>query len=350
MPDILKSSSRLSPPDHHIIAQALNLKTVDVEWLAGDGSDRCYYRIRDGTNRKSYVLMQLTGSDADALRENRYDWLSISELLNSRNIKVPRVVKTLPDHGALIIDDYGDTMLESLVLNSNCDVNLILPRYRDCFEALAQFLLIKPNPSAVWCRRIFDAERFSWELRFFCKKFLYDVLQFAFEKNDQESFDRDVKALSSYLCSLSEFFVHRDFHSRNVMVLPDSIAIIDFQDARLGPASYDLISLCFDSYVPFSALDRNNLFSEGIGVISKRCGSGLANRINAEWRPVFLQRQLKAIGSFGYLTVDKGRGDYLKNVSPALKTMEDQELFDQRWPFLSGKMLKMLRTLWDQRG
>jgi aminoglycoside/choline kinase family phosphotransferase len=127
-------------------------------------------------------------------------------------------------------------------------------------------------------------------------------------------------------------------------------AIIDFQDARLGPPSYDLVSLVFDSYVPVSHQARLELLEFGFEVMARLpAGADLVTRARAEWRPMLLQRQLKAIGSFGYLTVDKLKGDYLKNVAPALQTLFDAGVQDARWPFLSGKLLQILaRTLPDR--
>jgi aminoglycoside/choline kinase family phosphotransferase len=136
--------------------------------------------------------------------------------------------------------------------------------------------------------------------------------------------------------------VHRDFHSLNVMVKNGTLAVIDFQDARIGPSAYDLVSLCFDSYVPFNNEQRMELMQNGIKHIGKKLGAEMQKEVEAHWKPMLLQRQLKAIGSFGYLTMVKKRGDYLKYVRPALATLANDLVFDQRWAFLSKDLLSMM--------
>src|SRR5690606_9990932 len=160
---------------------------------------------------------------------------------------------------------------------------------------------------------------------------------------EKRAFDADAKRLAAELAANSLYFVHRDFHSRNVMVQNGHLAVIDFQDARLGPAAYDLVSLCFDSYVPFGAGLRREMLDAGLTLLRESGLTQAADDAERLWRPVLLQRQLKAVGSFGFLTLDKQRGDYLKYVGPALKTLLEQDLADARWPFISGDLLVRMR-------
>jgi aminoglycoside/choline kinase family phosphotransferase len=335
---------RLDPPPPHAIAEALGVSTLTVEWLAGDGSDRCYFRIFSPELESSLVLMQLSGSDVDNLRQGRYDWLDISELLSSEGVKVPKLRAKMLDAGALIIEDYGDIMLETVTLaeHKKSNISNAIPYYEQCLSTLSRFLSLKPKGHPCWARRAFDQERFVWELNFFVKKYLNGVLGLTFSAKQEADFARDSQALSTYLSSGSNYFVHRDFHSRNVMVFGTSVAIIDFQDARLGPASYDLVSLCFDSYVPFTHPQRMDLLSRAQGLFKLEHPQSLVGEIEEQWKPMLLQRQLKAIGSFGYLTIDKNKGDYLKNVRPALETLADAGVCDKRWPFLSKDLIEML--------
>jgi aminoglycoside/choline kinase family phosphotransferase len=335
---------RLTPPPPAAIAQALNIDHLTVDWLAGDGSDRCYFRVRSPELAVSYVLMQLSGNDAENLSKGRYDWVDISEILRANKIAAPRCVAALKEHAAILIEDYGDLMLETVALGAHKDGNMLksMPLFKKSLAVVACFLNIKATPGAVWTKRQFDRERFAWELRFFVTKYLSPIARYQFSASELSEFNNDIDALSSFLGGRSEYFVHRDFHSRNIMVLDQEVAVIDFQDARLGPPSYDLVSLVFDSYVPLSPEARVELLNEGFEMIAKTSGVKAANEARDEWRPMLLQRQLKAIGSFGFLTVDKQRGDYLKNVAPALQTLLDAGVQDARWPFLSGKLIQIL--------
>ncbi|MEN9835497.1 MAG: hypothetical protein RL011_1690 [Pseudomonadota bacterium] len=340
----------LPPPPPTEVAQALKVSAVNIDWLAGDGSDRCYYRVTSPQLAEPLVLMQLSGSDAQALKDGGYDWINIAKLLSVHSIFVPHVTCTMPDHAALIIEDYGDQMLEGSVFDLWEKQNLPLIRtiYLGCMEIITKFLTIKPNASSVWCQRAFDTERFVWELKFFVQKYALPIAGITFSAADEAQFNLEATRLAEALSAGSSYFVHRDFHSRNIMVKEEKLAVIDFQDARLGPASYDLVSLCFDSYVPFSSELRAELMGCGLNLIRQNLGESVYQDANNLWRPMLLQRQLKAIGSFGYLTVDKKRHNYLKYVGPALSTLESQKVADDRWPFLSDTLIRSLRISLDK--
>jgi aminoglycoside/choline kinase family phosphotransferase len=331
----------LPPPPSAILAKALGVEAVQTSWLAGDGSDRCYYRILIEGSRETFVLMQLSGTDADALKENRYQWIEMAKLLERFQVKIPTLKAVISDYAALIIQDYGDTMLEQVVNQENKVAHLtpvVHRHYQDAFQMIGRFLNISPDSSSVWCQRSFDMARLSWELDFFRKEFLEAVVGWTFTTKEEQFFCEDTKKISEYLGGFAHYFVHRDFHSRNLMVQHEKLAVLDFQDARLGPAAYDLVSLVFDSYVSFDDSERMTLLNEGIEVLEKTNLIG-KDELALTWRPTLLHRQLKAIGSFGYLTVNKNRGDYLRYVEPALNTLKiDQNMTDSRWPFLSHEI------------
>ncbi len=133
------------------------------------------------------------------------------------------------------------------------------------------------------------------------------------------------------------------------MVTNSKLAVIDFQDARLGPPTYDLVSLCFDSYIPFKPSERAALLESIISRITEQVPTLNRKDLLLEAGPMLLQRQLKAIGSFGYLTVEKNRGNYLKYIVPALQTMQEDFVFHEKWPFLSQELLRQIQIKWQER-
>lgn len=341
----LKRSDALPPPPKEELEKALKIDHVRVEWLAGDGSDRCYYRLHSDELSEPLVLMQLSENDAIKLREDGYDWLKMARILKSHGLRVPAPIATLNDHAALVIEDYGDVMLESLVVDAWAvdDKRQILAYYDDCFDVIATMLNIPRDPQAIWCQRAFDFEKYSWELRFFKREYLEASLGLKLSPEQWQKFDDDILRLAQDLVGYSTYFTHRDFHSRNIMVKNKQLALIDFQDARLGAASYDLVSLIFDNYVPFSPDFRKELLMRGSAALVKSVHGLNAETLKKELPGITLQRQLKAIGTYGFLTNNKKRGNYLRYVEPALASLLPELVEDSRWPFISHDLLAIIR-------
>lgn len=321
-------------PSEESISQALG-KHFSCSFLAGDGSARCYYRLKGSDPSESFVLMVLPDEDNQLLKEGRYAWLSIANILQSAGVPVPKLIKALPELSALVIEDYGDLMLEGFVAQASQDE--IELAYIECFDIIKKMLHIPAHPDSVWCHTKFDFNRFIWELEFFQKKYLRYLSNLFWSEQDQKYFETDSRRIAQYLDSLPGRFVHRDFHSRNIMKRTN-LAVIDFQDARLGPASYDLVSLLFDPYVTLKISMRKSLLQKGVDYLS----NDFPLQIEEEWPAVALQRQLKAVGSYGYLSLDLKRGDYLRYVQPAFLILRDIIPPDSRWPFLSGELIERL--------
>ncbi len=210
-----RSGATPHPPPEKV-AKALDLRSVAIKWLAGDGSDRCYYRIFAEENDQTFVLMQLSPNDAKLLENHGYDWILIANILSHFKIPCPKVMATLPEDAALIIEDYGDTMLETLLsvkIRKN-EFSETLPTFLKCFSMIAAMLSIPRSDIQIWCQRAFDQEKYQWELAFFKKQFLENILRASFDKKQTRYFESDSKALSIFLAGKSNYFVHRDFHTR----------------------------------------------------------------------------------------------------------------------------------------
>lgn len=341
---IAPNRGALPPPPLAALQRELKDQSIVIDWLAGDGSDRCYYRLKSKNTGRSFVLMQLSGGDAEALQSGNYEWVSIGKLLQSHGITVPSVTSTLKPEAALIIEDYGDVTVESEVFRLFNDANWsgLKALYGRLIDLCIKMLGIEAASGDSWTRRAFDQEKLVWELDFFMKHYGEPIAGIHFSPTEQKRFDDEKQRISSFLSARSNFFVHRDFHSRNIMFLDGSLAVIDFQDSRLGPASYDLVSLIFDSYVPFDMNFRAELMALAVDKVKNAFGDTLAKTLESEWRAMLLQRQLKAIGSFGYLTRVKSRGNYLKYVPAALRTLPPEVMADSRWPLLSEWLVEKM--------
>ena len=279
-------SGALAPPSKHDVAEVLGISSVDISWLAGDGSDRCYYRITSSEIIGSHVLMQLSDEDAKLLTSGGYEWIEVGKVLATRGIVIPKVIATMPEQAALIIEDYGNDMLETLVdegLEAS-NWSQIKNLYAECNSILSVFLMIDKKNGGCWTKRSFDNERYVWELKFFLKKYIQLATDIELSKEETSLLEKDINALSQELGKHRKYFVHRDFHSRNILYFKQRLAIIDFQDARLGPAAYDLVSLCFDSYVHLSKFQRLELFNQGVEMLACKCGEDIRQEILKLWQ------------------------------------------------------------------
>jgi aminoglycoside/choline kinase family phosphotransferase len=209
--------------------------------------------------------------------------------------------------------------------------------YREVFPLLKQFLTLIPHPAYI--KRAFDEVLFTRELRFFQTHFLQTTWGIFFSSSEERCFSEEIAALAAVLAQESRFFVHRDFHSRNVLFHNNTPYTIDFQDARLGAPTYDLISCIFDPYVQISIPLRLQLFEEGCAYLYQQ---------QAHWQSVFLQRMLKILGSYGFLGVTKNP-TYLHSIPPTLSFLAAVPVYDVRWPFLSRDLLHRIQETQGRR-
>lgn len=306
--------------------------------LKHDGSDRRYYRISHQTRPTratlaSKVIMQLGDEDKKNLQANRLEWIAIRDYLEQNGFLVPKLLATMPNTGLLVTSDLGDQTLADRIQQSEDPTTDIWHHYSQAIKIIERFLRLIPAPHQLWSSRVFDFDKFRQEITFFSQHFLkhYDLIPNPLE---EAQVNREADILCRKAASASSFFTHRDFHSRNLMVTRDGLAIIDFQDARKGPSTYDLISLCFDPYVNITLNQRLALFQHGLTSVLERDSSGAHL-----WPYVLFQRQLKAIGSYSYLTNIVKRGSYLQYITPALQVLIHYRNRMTELPFLADTLI-----------
>lgn len=309
------------------LSEYFQYQAYSVKPLAGDGSDRCYYRITDA-DKQTHVLMMLQGADRESLREGSYDWVRIAKILGSENIRTPDIYQIFSQDGAILHEDLGDLTLEAYIasLAAPTEIKQTYDRVVDLWSNMIQ--IQSPGP---WQNRSFNRDKYLFELSFLKTHLLQP--ESLIKSQEFVVLEKEFEKLSSKIGSPKGVFTHRDFHSRNLMVKNAEVILIDYQDAMMGPASYDLVSLCFDPYVPLPSAQRLEIFSRGLQV-------GSVSEL--DWPLVLLQRLLKAIGSFGYLTLSKKKGNYLKYVSPAIASLKELSDHFSAFPFIQKELLYRL--------
>ncbi len=311
------------------LRDTLQAQTIKISWLAGDASDRTYYEVHTEKS-DSFALMVLGEKDRILVQQGSYDWISLQKFLLSHGLPVPAIQSIFPTLGVLLIEHLGTESLEKKIRTAkNSEEIAVL--YRSIFPLVGKLLNAPLHPA--YTQRKFDQALLARELHFFRTHFLQTRAQLVLSPAEEHQFEQEAQTISAHIEAQSQFFVHRDFHSRNILFHQESPYIIDFQDARLGSPVYDLISLLFDPYPPVSIPLRQQLFQEGLLH---------TNQLSTQWQPVFLQRLLKILGSYGFLGHAKN-ASFLQYIPTTLSFLSAIPTYDARWPFLSGDLLHRMQ-------
>ena len=306
--------------------------------LAGDASNRRYFRLHlHDSVVSSLILMQLADpegfkSSEEAVNDNPAEikelpFVNILRHLRHVGIAVPTLYYFDERAGLLYLEDFGD-----LTLARACGSDGGVKKEQLYSQAIDQLVkihvgaTIPPDPSCLAFQRHYTESLLMWEFDHFLE-FGVEVRQGRrVEINDKRKIRGEFQKISKWLASLPHVFTHRDFHSRNLMVDGERLGVIDFQDALMGPATYDLASLLRDSYI--------ELEEDLIDRLIVRYMDGLAERLNSEiqdkmlltnriaFRRMFdltsIQRNLKAAGRFVYIDHVKHNPNFLADIPRTL--------------------------------
>ena len=313
--------------------ESQDLRDLDLDRLAGDGSDRRYWRARyhraDGVPG-SLVVMDLLDVENIVKSEevtlyhpedDELPFLNIHRFLESIGVPVPRVHAFDRAENFLLLEDLGDVLLLDAVKK---DPTRKEDLYRRAVEILAD-LHTKgtraKNDRCLAFRQSFELPLLLWEMRHFTEFGIEKRRgrERHVEKKDLEVIEAGYRTICEHLAGLPAVFTHRDYHSRNLLVKNGGIFVIDFQDALLGPAAYDLGSLLRDSYIDIG----DGLVDEMVAFyldLREQAGDGPFDR--AAFRKDFdfqcVQRNLKAAGRFGFFNVVKGNPNFLADIPRTL--------------------------------
>ena len=338
MTSVLNEHLDLPPKFLSTLTSELGVKELRSKTMIPDGSERAYVRVSNPQSDSSFVVMMVGNDDRKRLQSQQYDWLLLHEILKANGIFVPHVYLVLPEWGAIVMEDLGDCSLATYLTPGEVDSAC----FDTIFDIIEQFRAIPRDPAQPCAQRSFDFAKLYQEMLFFDEHYLQDCQTWT--DRSQRLFLSEAKDLCRYLESLSRGFVHRDFHSRNLMIKDGKVWTIDFQDARMGPFAYDLVSICFDSYLTLSNEQRCRLVDLALSRWSRRLTRETLAEIETSWPAMLLQRQIKALGSFGFLSKKKARS-YLSHAPAALKTLEMDDIeWLRRWPFLTSEFIHICNS------
>jgi aminoglycoside/choline kinase family phosphotransferase len=288
--------------------------------LEGDASDRKYVRlVMEGHGKGdqgSYVLMQLSSPWVPQGSRRELPFVNIARHLSEKGISVPRVFFDASQEGFVLLEDVGNVSLESHLERTSLRERR--RRYESAVEILVRMQSDASEASSRPCYALaysFDGETFFRELCFFREHALEGLWGHVLSTDGRTELDEHFRRLCREIAEYPRVFTHRDYHARNLMVQTDRLTLLDFQDARLGPITYDLASLLRDSYVCLAPGEQEALIGH-YRKLAQRAGLACPDR--DEFQRAFLrtglQRNLKAIGTFAYQAVVKGVDRYLPSI------------------------------------
>ena len=280
--------------------------------LTGDASDRRYYRVAPAS-QPSFVLALHAGPfDPAAL-----PFVNVAALFDAIGVPIPRILDRAGDLGILALEDLGDVTLQGhLHVVSDGERDELYARAVE-YIAIVQSRGRDQDPSAFLPYGLaFDEAKLMWEMDFFITHFLEAYRGVTLSASSRSVLTQELRALVRELAAEPRVLCHRDYHSRNLMVHRGRLFVIDFQDARMGPDTYDLVSLLRDSYVdlPELLVDR----SIAAFAASRPAGSSSEPEFRRRFDVMALQRNLKALGTFGFQATSRGNPAYARYVPRTL--------------------------------
>ena len=286
--------------------------------LTGDASDRRYFRVivPDGP---SVVLSLYSGPFAF----DTMSFVNVARLLSQMPVPIPALLGHADDLGVLALEDLGDVTLQAHLGAATPEEHAELYRQAVALIATLQRRGAElASPDYLPYGIAFDVEKLTWELDFFTKHFIEAYRGVVIPPAARDALRTEFKTLIETLASEPRVLCHRDYHSRNLMLHGDQLFIIDFQDARMGPDTYDLVSLLRDSYVDLPEATVNELLAYFLAIKGEK-GSGSEREFRQRFDVMALQRNLKALGTFGYQTTARRNPVYIQYIPRTLRYVRD---------------------------
>lgn len=313
-------------------------KVETFEMLPQSGSYREYCRM--GNAQRSVV-----GAFNNDVKENTA-FLSFSNHLYNKGIKVPKVFAVSSDLKKYLLEDLGNTTLFAYLSEvrerEGFSENLITT-YKKVLTALPKIQIVAGKDidySVCYPRGAFDKQSMMWDLNYF----KYYFLKLAKISFDEQALEDDFQLFSNYLLSASSnYFLYRDFQSRNVMLKDDEVYFIDYQGGRLGALQYDLASLLYDGKADIPESVRQQLYTFYISELKKYMKVD-EERFAAYFKGFVLIRIMQAMGAYGFRGFYEKKEHFLKSIPFALKNLEIL-LKDLRLPVELPELVSVLKQL-----
>jgi len=334
-----------------------------LQHLAGDASTRQYFRVFN--NEASYIAAVYT----EPLDAQAHPYCDVTRLLIRRGIPIPEILAISGEDGIVLQQDLGDLRLQDWLEGAGEEAKRDI--YRQAIDIIFDIQAATGaayEMGSIASKLAFDEAKLLWELRFFYDHYFGRYRSEVLAAGDKELIDAELVEIARELAARPRVLCHRDYHSRNLMLKDGRLFVIDHQDARMGPISYDLASLLYDPYATLreslisdlydyfverlaarqntsdNAPNRSTLLmvsgaaeagmrAEARAETGAEAGKGIAagfrvvdagdcrfaeEDFRKEFDLMVAQRMLKAVGTYTYQKTICGNDIYLRYIKPAI--------------------------------
>ena len=283
---------------------------------SADASFRKYYRLTQG--EKSVIVM-----DSSLELDSLAPFVDITQRLLNAEVKAPQILEQNMQEGYLILEDFGDRQLLDVLEESN-----FKRHYANAMDEI-----LKMQEAETSGLPLYDKAFLHFEMDLMQEWYLEKKLSLPLNATQKELIKTTLHAISEVVLEQpQDVFVHRDFHSRNIMLTPQNeIGVIDYQDAMNGAITYDLVSLLKDCYIEFK---REDIEALALQFKEKKCPE-IPDATFLKWFDFMgLQRHIKVLGIFSRLHLRDGKDGYLKDIPLVLKyTIETASRYEETQEF-----------------
>jgi len=300
----------------NIFRQWNGSKADFIQKLPQTASYREYYRI-------SFKGNTVIGVFNEDLKENEA-FISFSKTFNELNLNVPKILYTdLPNH-VYLLNDLGDTTLYSIIhlkKHNYASSPELVDLYKNSLEKLQRFQIIadkKIDYKYCYPRAKFDRQSILWDFNYF----KYDFLKLGRIGFDEQLLENDFQKFSEFVASVnSDYFLYRDFQSRNIMVKDDDIYFIDYQGGRKGALQYDVASLLYDAKAEIPISLREELLNHYLDKLESSYNISRFEFMKSYYAFVLI-RIMQAMGAYGFRGLFEKKVHLIKSIIPATKNLK----------------------------
>ena len=306
-------------------------ESIALKTIASDAGFRQYFRF---ATPSLWLAV-----DAPPQTEDSRQFVALAHYLSEHHVNTPNILAADETVGFLLVEDFGDELLHRQLCATTAD-----ELYRAAFVSLINLAACPDEPSLI---PRYNSELLLRELSIFSEWFVSELLRYPLNSAEHAMLDATFRLLAHAALEQPQCLVHRDFHSRNLLIRPNAtLGVIDFQGALWGGCTYDLVSLLRDCYIrwPASQVTAWALEYRQAAINAGLLDAGIAAATYLRWFDwMGLQRHIKVLGIFARLELRDNKPHYLKDLPLVIRyTLEVAQSYPELKPFADWFCDKLL--------